>query len=371
MNISWTADHLAYLPSIGLIGVVAAALQAASAAAPTSSRTDLSAVVFALFFFLGWRSHQYATVFKDEVTLWKYAAAQTPDSWQVQANLAATLIHANAPDEALEHAGIAVQLRPDHPASYTGLGDALSLVPGRLPDALAAYEKALALEPDYPMARLSYGSTLEKAGRTAEAMAQYREAIQEDPTDARAHIDLADALAKDPARRPEAVENYRAALQLLPDDAATHMDLADTLATLPGHSAEAEAEFRAAHSLMPSNADIPNDYGGMLARQPGRLADAVAEFQQAVQLRPNFIAAHYNLGLVLLQTDRPGEAAGEFETVLRLQPNHLGAHYYLAVALSQIPGRANEAIPLLQAVLQARPDFVPAQALLTKLQASQ
>jgi hypothetical protein len=44
---------------------------------------------------------------------------------------------------------------------------------------------------------------------------------------------------------------------------------------------------------------------------------------------------------------------------------------YLAVVRSQMPGRAAEAIPHLEAVPQAKPDFAPAPELLDRLQARQ
>lgn len=333
MSFSWVADHLAYIPIIGLIGLVVAGLQGASAAMPASARSYLLAGIFALCLFLAWRSHQYARVFKDELTLWTYNAEQTPDAAEVQNALANTLLHTGQLNEALEHAELAVQLQPDKTKYETGLADVLALIPGRLPDAIEAYQKSLAMEPDYPLARVSLGNALDKAGQTAEAIAQFQQALQEDPNDARAHIDLADTLVKDPARRDEAVSEYRAALQLLPDDAATHMDLANLLAAMPGRLSEALPEYRTAEGLAPNMPEIHNDFGSALMKAPDHLPDAAREFQIALRLRPNFVGAQYNL----------------------------------AVALAQMPGHEAEAIPLLEAVTQARPDFTPAQDLLAKL----
>jgi predicted Zn-dependent protease len=65
------------------------------------------------------------------------------------------------------------------------------------------------------------------------------------------------------------------------------------------------------------------------------------------------------------------DAVNEFETVMRMQPGNPWARYRLAAALAQIPGREPEAVPLLEALLQTKPDFAPARQLLEKLRAGQ
>jgi len=369
MNIAWVADHLAYLPMIGLIGLVVAGLQALDGALPRA-RTFLQAGICAACLFLAWSSHVYAHYFINEIVLWTYTAKYNPDSWDAQTNLATSCLRSGHADVALPHAQRALNLRPDLPQSYGAMGDVLAQIPDRLPEAISAYEAALARDAYFPRAHVSLGAVDEKMGKLPEAMAEYRTAIAQDGNDARAHTALADALARDPAHGDEAVAEFRAALTILPDDAATHMDLANVLASRPEHLPEAEVEYKAAAALAPYDADVYNDYGCALMKAQGRLADAVTELQTAVRLRPDYAVAHYNLGLALERS--PGhlpDAAAEFETVLRLQPTHLGAQYYLAVALAQIPGRAAEAVPLLESVVQGRPDFAPAQELLAKLRA--
>lgn len=60
------------------------------------------------------------------------------------------------------------------------------------------------------------------------------------------------------------------------------------------------------------------------------------------------------------------EAIAELEAVLRLKPNDAEAHFELAVMLSE-SNRSAEAIPHLEAALQAQPGFIRARDLLIKL----
>jgi tetratricopeptide (TPR) repeat protein len=78
---------------------------------------------------------------------------------------------------------------------------------GSLGPALAAYEQALAVDPDRPGLRHARGVVLCKQGRLDEGIAQLREAVAAQPDDARIRGDLARAL-RHAGRMDEAVEAW-------------------------------------------------------------------------------------------------------------------------------------------------------------------
>src|SRR6266542_5623526 len=49
-------------------------------------------------------------------------------------------------------------------------------------------------------------------------------------------------------------------------------------------------------------------------------------FKKALEIKPDFIEAHYNLGLIYANQKKMKEAAAEFESVRKLEPKFEGIH---------------------------------------------
>ena len=74
-------------------------------------------------------------------------------------------------------------------------------MPGRLNDAIAQYEKALRLKPDYAEAHNNLGHAWSQMpGRLNDAIAQYEAALRIKPDYAEAHYNLGVAWSKLPGR---------------------------------------------------------------------------------------------------------------------------------------------------------------------------
>ena len=69
MNISWVADHLVYLPMIGLIGCAVAGLEAMHRSATRAARPYLFVAITALIVLMAGESHWYAGMFVNIKTL--------------------------------------------------------------------------------------------------------------------------------------------------------------------------------------------------------------------------------------------------------------------------------------------------------------
>ena len=83
---------------------------------------------------------------------------------------------------------------PINPRARNNLGLALAST-GRTPDAIAQYEAALRLKPDFAEAHNNLGLALASTGRTPDAIAQYEAALRLKPDFAEAHNNLGLALA--------------------------------------------------------------------------------------------------------------------------------------------------------------------------------
>lgn len=110
------------------------------------------------------------------------AAALRPDQVEAQARLAATLMNLRRHDAAEAAYRRVLALQPDHVAAHTDLV-ALTLIRDDLDAAELHGRRAVALAPQSPMAALRLGRALDESGEHAEALEQYRRAIQLDPDD--------------------------------------------------------------------------------------------------------------------------------------------------------------------------------------------
>ncbi len=81
---------------------------------------------------------------------------------------------------------------------------------------LAAYETALAIEPDSPDARYNFALALKAAGYVPDAVNELRKILESNPNDARAHLELGNLYSQQLRDIPRARTEYLQVLQLDP-----------------------------------------------------------------------------------------------------------------------------------------------------------
>lgn len=156
---------------------------------------------------------------------------------------------------------------------------------GRHEEALASYDRALRLKPDYAKAFYHRGNTLLNLKRPEDALASYDRALKLKP-------DYADALyncgvALQSLKRPEeAVARYDRALQLKPEDAEALNNRGNALLDL---------------------------------RRP---AQALISYDRALSFKPDYVDVLHNRGLALLKLKRPEDAVQSYARLLELAPDY-------------------------------------------------
>jgi protein O-GlcNAc transferase len=227
---------------------------------------------------------------------------------------------------------------------------------GRLVEAIAIYRQVLEQQPDHAEALYMFGSLAAQSGRSDAGIEFFRRAIRIRPDFAEAHNELGIALAKN-KQIEEAIVVFRQATQLRPDYVEAHCNLGLALQETE-HLAEAIAAYRRSIQLKPDFVEAHHNLGVALARN-GQNAEAIAAYRQAIRLRPDYASAHCNLGNSLRKLGQIDEAIVAFGQAIALQPDLAAAHNGLGAALVR-GGRLGEAIASFRQAIRCEPGFTGA-----------
>ena len=182
--------------------------------------------------------------------------------------------------------------------------------------------------------------------------AVWSDTVAKRPEDERAHFNLGNALVAE-RRVPEAIAQFEETVRLKPDYANAHYNLGIALSDA-GRMPEAIAQLEEAVRLRPDNGEEHYSLGYLLTAE-GRIPEAITQFEETVRLKPDYADARNNLANALMAGGRMPEAIAQYEEALRLKPDYVAVHLNLAIALLKIPGRTNDAVAHLEAVLRLQP----------------
>ncbi len=251
---------------------------------------------------------------------------------------------------------IAAALKTDAtPDALSNYGNILCAV-NRHQEALAYYDRALALKPDDVLALTNRGATLNALGRREEALACYDRALALHPDYAPAYYNRGNTL-KDLKRPAEALVCYDRALALRPDETGTLLNRGIALDALSRHE-EALACYDRVLALNPDDIVALNNRGTSLM-ELNRSEEALVCYDRALVINPYYADAHYNRGNTLLGLRRAEQAIASHDKALALKPNFADALNSRGNALSQIK-RYDEALSSYDAALAIKPDFADA-----------
>ncbi len=173
------------------------------------------------------------------------------------------------------------------------------------------------------------GQALLKDGKTTEAIAQFERALALEPHNAGLHNHRGVALER-AGKRDQAEPAFREALRLKPDHVEAQANLGDLLRRT-GRPAEAEALYLKTMMAVPNSTDLCNNLGIVLLDQY-KHGEAEVAFRRAIRLDPRTPGAHNNLGVLLERVRRVDEAIACYEESLRLNKDAVDTHKNLAMA---------------------------------------
>ncbi len=186
---------------------------------------------------------------------------------------------------------------------------------GQYDEAVAGWQKALALNPEDAKAHLNMGYVMQQSGRLDEAIDQYRTALKINSSYAAAHTNLGIALVT-AGKLDEGIDHYGMALALDPENSEAHGNLCAAL--LEKHQNDAAIDHcRKAVTVNPENAEAQDILGIALARA-GSLNEAAEHVIRAAEINPDSLEYQYNCGRVLAAGQRLADAIPHFEKAVSL-----------------------------------------------------
>jgi tetratricopeptide (TPR) repeat protein len=168
------AERLLYLPSLGLLGLLAWA--ASAAPRRLRPRLLLPALLALVLVLCAGRTWGRNRDWHSDATLFAKAARTQPRSAKVQVNLGSTLVQQGRLGAAEAAYRAAVAIHGDYPAAWNGLGHAL-LLQERYGEAEATFRETLKAHPQNRETLVRLGNLLLELDRPQEALALFDQAI--------------------------------------------------------------------------------------------------------------------------------------------------------------------------------------------------
>ena len=245
------------------------------------------------------------------------------------------------PEQALASYDKAIALNPRFAEAYNNRGNAL-LDLKRFEKALMMYNKAITLKPDYVVAYNNRGNLLLELKRAEEACASYDQAIVLRPHFAEAYNNRGNALLE--LKRPEeALSSYNKAIALKVDYVEAYNNRGNALMELR-RTDEALASYDRAITLKPDYASAWHGRGVCFFKLK-RYNDAFSAYDKALSLKPTLAEAWQSRGLLFCALNRNDEALYAYDKALELKPDLFDVYFKKAVVHLSL-GNFEEGLPL-------------------------
>ncbi|AFZ24473.1 tetratricopeptide repeat protein,tetratricopeptide repeat protein,protein kinase family protein [Cylindrospermum stagnale PCC 7417] len=233
----------------------------------------------------------------------------------------------------------AVNLKPNYVQGWNGQGKALFELK-KYPEALAAYDKAIQIQPDYLEAWSGRGFSLANLQRYSEAIASFDRAIQLKNDYPEVWNAKGDAF-RNLNQYDNAIKSYEKAIEFQPEYYEAWYKKGLALHNLKQYD-EAVIAFNKVVELKPDYNSAWYSLGNALVNL-NRYQDAFIAYDKAVQYKPSYNIAWFSRGNMLINLRRYPEAIESFNQVIKYNPSNYQAWYSRGWSLHQIQ-RYQEAI---------------------------
>jgi len=182
----------------------------------------------------------------------------------------------------------------------------------------------------------SLGLEALRAGRSADALKEFDEALRSNPDLAEAHLGRGLALEFGYARSDEAERAYRRAIAARPAYSEAHNNLGQLLAR-QGKMEEALREFDLAlESMHYAEPYVARCNKGQVLYRMGRKEEGLAEMRACLAANPRFCAGHREMGRLLADDGKVKEALPSLQRYAEACEREADAWYQLGLAQQRL-----------------------------------
>ena len=265
-------------------------------------------------------------------------------------NLAYVLLELQRHQEAEVHLLQAVAINERNVDAIYMLGS-IARSRGDMDAAIAHFEKAISLQPDFEQAYRDACLACAEGGQSARAEALLRRGVQVLPASADLHFLLGNVFQA-AGQSDSAIESYRRALAVRQDLVEAHSNIALVLRSV-GQLDQAAAHLQRVAAFRPAEFDAHFQYGVAL-QSLERIDEAIESFRRAVAVDPESAVGLSSLGSVLAAKGHSDEAIAHYHRAIAADKTHYFAYAGLGVELNE-QGRPSEAIKSLRRALSLNP----------------
>jgi serine/threonine protein kinase/tetratricopeptide (TPR) repeat protein len=263
-----------------------------------------------------------------------------------------TLLAKDRLDEAIVAFREGIGLSAIDPLLYSGLIKALTKK-GQPDAAAAVYREVSAAHPESAEVQKSLGHALIVVGRIDDAIAAFDKAIRLKPDYAEAHYQLAEVYTQITPQRDKAIAALRDTIRCDSKHAPAHNQLG-ILLSQRGELDEGIELFRELTRIEPELATGHNNLGFWLAIK-GKYDEAIAAYRQAIHLSPSYLVARNNLCRALAAKGQFEEAIAAAHEGIRISPAGDFMMRYALAAVLKDQRKLPEAVAVLRGIIEDKP----------------
>lgn len=250
----------------------------------------------------------------------------------------------------------AVAVNPGSPQALTALGNFQAQTLDQPEAAVALFQQALAVDPNYLGAYIGLGKAYDASGDFEAGLTAYQAGVTTNPHEALAYSALGNAYS---ARNDleAAVQTHEQAAAVDPQSAQARLALGLALEQA-GRIPEAIAAYQKAAELDPGSASAHLALGNVYSLQ-AQAPKAIAEYEAAIAADPTFGAAYERYGQFYYSLGDFARAVSYLEQAVKLDSNSTAAPLLLALSHEEL-GNWDAARLYFQTTLQRNPAYAPA-----------